>query len=275
MTDLYAVVGNPIAHSKSPRIHAEFARQTGQDLAYEAILAPLNGFAATVNGFRARGGRGVNVTVPFKLEAFHYAGVRTPRAERAGAVNTLKFDGDDVLADNTDGVGLVRDIQQNLDCPLGGKRVLLMGAGGAGRGAVLAVLEQSPAALVIVNRTAERAVELRALYPEFRNVAGCGYDGLAGQRFEVVVNATSASLGDALPPLPAGVFAQGALAYDLMYGRDETPFLRFAREHGATRLADGLGMLVEQAAESFSLWRGVKPDTRPVIALLRGANGES
>jgi shikimate dehydrogenase len=275
MTDLYAVVGNPIAHSKSPRIHAEFARQTRQDLAYEALLAPLNGFAATVNGFRARGGRGANVTVPFKLEAFRYAGVRTPRAERAGAVNTLKFEGDDVLADNTDGVGLVRDIQQNLGFELGGKRVLLMGAGGAGRGAVLAILEQFPAALVIVNRTAERAVELRALCPEFRNVTGCGYDGLAGQRFEVVVNATSASLGDALPPLPAGVFAQGALAYDLMYGRDETPFLRFAREHGAARLADGVGMLVEQAAESFSLWRGVRPDTRPIIALLRGANGES
>jgi shikimate dehydrogenase len=275
MTDLYAVVGNPVAHSKSPRIHAEFARQTGQDLAYEAILAPLDGFAATVDGFRARGGRGMNVTVPFKLEAFRYAGVRTPRAERAGAVNTLKFEGDNVFADNTDGVGLVRDIQQNLGYPLGGKRILLMGAGGAGRGAVLSILEQSPAALVIVNRTTERAMELRTLYPEFPNVTGCGYDGLAGRWFEVVVNATSASLGGELPPLPAGAFAQGALAYDMMYGREETPFLRFAREHGAARLADGIGMLVEQAAESFFLWRGVRPDTRLVIALFRGTKDEA
>jgi shikimate dehydrogenase len=273
MTDLYAVVGNPVAHSKSPRIHAEFARQTGQDLTYEAILAQLDGFPATVEAFRGRGGRGTNVTVPFKLEAFHYARRRTPRAERAGAVNTLKFDGAEVLGDNTDGVGLMRDIQQNLGRPFAGTRVLLMGAGGAGRGVVLPIIEQSPEVLLIVNRHAQRAVELRGAFSEFSNVEGGGYDRLAGRRFDIVVNATSASLGDELPPVPAGVFAPGALAYDMMYGKGATPFLRFAGEQGAAQLADGLGMLVEQAAESFFLWRGVRPQTGPVIELLRRENG--
>lgn len=269
MTDVYAVVGNPVAHSKSPRIHAEFARRTGQDLVYEAILAPLGGFAATVDAFRARGGRGMNVTVPFKLEAYGYAGEHTPRAERAGAVNTLRFDEGRVLGDNTDGVGLARDIESNLGITLKGRRVLLLGAGGAARGVVLPVLERGPAGLLIANRTPERAVELRALFPEFANLEGGGYEALAGRRFDVVINATSASLADALPPLPPEAFAPGALAYDMMYGRGSTPFLAFARAHGAGVCADGLGMLVEQAAESFFVWRGVRPDTAPVIGMLR------
>ncbi len=275
MTDLYAVVGNPVAHSKSPRIHAEFARQTGQDLAYEAILAPLDGFARAVEAFRARGGRGMNVTVPFKLEAYRYCGEHTPRAERAGAVNTLRFEPGRVLGDNTDGVGLTRDIEANLGVGLQGARVLLLGAGGAARGALLPVLERGPAQLVIANRTPERAAELRALFPEFASLEGGGYETLGRRQFDVVINATSASLTNALPPIPPQAFAPGALAYDMMYGRASTPFLAFARAHGAGRCADGLGMLVEQAAESFFVWRGVRPDTAPVIEMLRRGNGES
>ncbi|MBZ0091903.1 MAG: shikimate dehydrogenase [Sulfuricellaceae bacterium] len=272
MTDRYAVIGNPIAHSKSPRIHAEFARQTGQDLSYEALLAPLDGFAAAVQAFREQGGRGMNVTVPFKLEAFALArkGDRlSERASLAQAVNTLKCEADGHLyLDNTDGAGLVRDIVHNLGFSLAGKRILLMGAGGAARGVVLPLLQQQPQALVIANRTAGKAFAMASDFAPYGAVAGSGYDDLAGQTFDVVINATSSSLNEELPPLPQGVFAAGALAYDMMYGKD-TPFLRFARGQGAARLADGLGMLVEQAAESFFLWRGVRPDTAPVIALLK------
>lgn len=269
MTDHYAVVGHPIAHSKSPRIHAEFARQTGQDLTYEALLAPLDGFTATVDAFRAAGGRGMNVTVPFKQEAWRYATALTERARRAEAVNTLKFDGDAVLGDNTDGAGLVRDITVNHALPLTGKRLLLLGAGGAARGVVLPLLDQNPASLVIANRTAEKAIELARQFADHGPVKGGGYPELAGQTFDAVINATSASLSDALPPLPPGVFAADSLAYDMMYGKGLTPFLLFAREQGAAHLVDGLGMLVEQAAESFFLWRGLRPETGPVMALLR------
>jgi len=266
MTDAYAVFGNPIAHSKSPLIHAEFARQTGQDIRYSALLAPLDGFRAAVLAFRDDGGRGANVTVPFKEEAWALATRRSERAELAGAVNTLKFDGGEILGDNTDGAGLVRDLMGNLAVQLAGRRILLMGAGGAARGVVLPLLEQAPAALYIANRTADKAVALAAQFSGRGEVAGGGYAGLPGS-FDVVVNATAASLSGDLPPLPAVVFARNALAYDMMYGRD-TPFLAFARAAGA-RAADGLGMLVEQAAESFLLWRGVRPQTGPVIAMLR------
>lgn len=268
MPDLYAVFGNPIAHSKSPLIHAEFARQTGQDLVYEARLAPLDGFAAAVDAFRAEGGKGANVTVPFKGEAFRYATALTARARLAEAVNTLKFEPAGVLGDNTDGIGLVRDITLNLGEPVRGRRVLLMGAGGAARGVLSPLLDEEPALLFIANRTPERAEALAARFAALGPVRGGGYEALGGQRFDLVINATSASLEDALPPLPESVFAPGALAYDMMYGR-QTPFMAFAREHGA-RACDGLGMLVEQAAESFFLWRGVRPETAPVIALLRG-----
>ncbi|ANQ83851.1 shikimate 5-dehydrogenase [Azoarcus olearius] len=274
--DRYAVVGNPIAHSKSPQIHAAFARQTGEALGYEAILAPLDGFVDTVLAFRAMGGRGMNVTVPFKLEAHALATRLTPRAAAAGAVNTLAFGGpetpDDILGDNTDGAGLVRDLTVNLGCPLHGRRVLLLGAGGAARGALLPLLEQAPAALTIANRTAAKAVELAAGFAAGHPgvaIDGGGFDALAGRRFDVVINATAASLADQAPPLPAGIYAEGALAYDMMYGRGDTPFLAAARADGAGRLADGLGMLAEQAAESFLLWRGVRPDTAPVLADLR------
>jgi len=263
MTDRYAVFGHPIAHSKSPQIHAAFARQTGQDMSYEAILAPKDGFAASVAAFIAAGGRGANVTVPFKEEAYRLASRLSPRAQHAGAVNTLVFD-DGILGDNTDGAGLVADLTRNLRCALAGKRILLVGAGGAARGVIDPLLDQTPAELVIANRTVSRAQELADLFG--RGVRACGFDAL-DMPFDLVINATAASLAGELPPLSPHIFTAGTLAYDMMYGRD-TPFLAFARSHGAAT-ADGLGMLVEQAAEAFYLWRGVRPDTAPVIAALR------
>ena len=270
--DRYAVVGNPIAHSRSPWIHAAFAHQTGQALAYEALLAPLTDFAGTVARFRAEDGRGLNVTVPFKLEAFALADRRTPRAEAAGAVNALAFAADGILGDNTDGAGLVRDLAANLGCPPGGRRILLLGAGGATRGALLPLLDSRPARLTIANRTVAKAEALAALFAARAGdcvLDACGFDALAGRRFDLVINATAASLADELPPLPPGLYAEGALAYDMMYGRDPTRFMRAALADGAARAADGLGMLVEQAAESFTLWRGVRPDSSPVLAALR------
>lgn len=269
MTDRYAVVGNPITHSKSPLIHTEFARQTGQDISYTAILAPLDGFVEAVREFQQAGGSGLNVTVPFKQQAWSLAAALSERASLAQAVNTLKFDGGVIYGDNTDGAGLVRDIRQNLGLPLEGRRILLMGAGGAARGVLLPLLQQRPAALVIANRTPARAQELQEQFAAYGEVTGGDYASLADRQFDVVVNATSSSLRGELPPLPPGVFAPGALAYDMMYGKGLTPFLEFARGQGAAPLADGLGMLVEQAAESFFLWRGVRPDTAPVIALLK------
>ncbi|MBS0329523.1 MAG: shikimate dehydrogenase [Proteobacteria bacterium] len=266
MTDRYAVFGHPIAHSKSPQIHTAFARQTGQDMTYEAILAPLDGFADSVAAFIAAGGRGANITVPFKEEAFRLASRLSPRAQRAGAVNTLNFDADGILGDNTDGAGLVADLTRNLHCTIVGKRVLLLGAGGAARGVIEPLLDQQPAELVIANRTVSRAEELAELFG--RGVRACGFDA-ANTPFDLVINATAASLAGDLPPLSPRVFTPDTMAYDMMYGRD-TPFLDFARTHGA-RTADGLGMLVEQAAEAFHLWRGVRPDTAPVIAALRTA----
>ena len=263
MTDRYAVFGHPIAHSKSPQIHASFARQTGQDMSYEAILAPRDGFAASVAAFIAAGGRGANVTVPFKEEAYRLASRLSPRAQHAGAVNTLVFD-DGILGDNTDGAGLVADLTRNLHCALAGKRILLVGAGGAARGVIDPLLDQTPAELVIANRTVSRAQELADRFG--RGVRACGFDAL-DMPFDLVINATAASLAGELPPLSPRIFTAGTLAYDMMYGRD-TPFLAFARSYGAAT-ADGLGMLVEQAAEAFYLWRGVRPDTAPVIAALR------
>ena len=264
MTDRYAVFGHPIAHSKSPLIHAAFARPTWQDMTYEAILAPLDGFAGGVAAFIAAGGHGANVTVPFKEQAFALANRRTPRAEHAGAVNTLSFEAGSILGDNTDGAGLVADLARNLNCAIAGKRILLLGAGGAARGVIGPLLDQHPAALVIANRTVSRA---QALAEQFgHGIRACGFDGLDAP-FDLVINATAASLAGELPPLSPRAFTADTLAYDMMYGRD-TPFLAFARTHGAAT-ADGLGMLVEQAAEAFALWRGVRPDTAPVIASLR------
>ena len=274
MTDRYAVIGNPVAHSKSPLIHAEFAKQTAQAMRYEKLFAELTDFEATVQRFRESGGRGLNVTVPFKHRAHALATTLTTRAKEASAVNTLTLDAAAIGGDNTDGVGLVRDIVANLACEIADRRVLLMGAGGASYGVCGPLLAEKPAELFIANRTRAKAVELAqrfaSAYPTARVVGG-GYDELLQGRFDVVVNATSAGLSGEKLSLPAGVFAPGALAYDMVYGR-ATPFLELATSAGA-RLADGLGMLVEQAAESFYVWRGVRPETAPVIALLRGATG--
>jgi shikimate dehydrogenase len=269
MTDLYAVIGNPVSHSKSPLIHAEFARATAQDMRYTALLAPLDGFADAVHAFQAQGGKGMNVTVPFKQEAWRLATRLTERATLAQAVNTLKFEDDTILGDNTDGAGLIRDILHNLGFSIAGKRVLLMGAGGAARGVLQPLLEQQPLSLIIANRTVAKAEELQQQFAAYGAVIALDYAELAGNQFDLLINATSSSLSDALPPLPAGIFAPHSLAYDLMYGKGLTPFLTFAKQQGAARFADGLGMLVEQAAESFYLWRGVRPETQPLIASLR------
>jgi len=270
MTDRYAVIGNPVAHSKSPQIHAAFARATGQDIAYGRLLAPPDGFAATVRAFVAAGGRGLNVTLPFKQEAFALAATLTERARIAGAVNTLRFDADGPLGDNTDGVGVTRDLAQNLGVALRGADLLILGAGGATRGIVAPLLAEGPRTLTIANRTVDRAYALAADFAALADVRAASAAALEGRRFDVVIHATSAGVrGDDTPAWPAGLFAPGALAYDLAYADGPTPFLRWAEAQGATRRADGLGMLVEQAAESFLLWRGVRPDTRAVLALLR------
>jgi shikimate dehydrogenase len=269
MADSYAVIGNPIAHSKSPLIHTEFSRQTGQDIFYEAILAPLDVFAVTVATFRQRGGKGMNVTIPFKQEACKISSRLTERAQVAQAVNPLAFTAEEILGDNTDGAGLVRDIVVNLEFSLAVKRVLLMGAGGAARGVVLPLLEHKPCILTIANRTRQKAYELEQQFSCYGNVLSGDYADHRGEKFDLVINATSASLTGSLPSLPLGIFANGSLAYDMMYGIERSPFLDFAREHGVTRLADGIGMLVEQAAESFFLWRGVRPKSDSVIGMLK------
>jgi shikimate dehydrogenase len=270
MTDFYAVIGNPIHQSKSPLIHGMFAQATGQDMHYSAIEGPLDGFAGAVDAFRAAGGLGLNITTPFKLDAFAYATECSERAQLAGAANAMKFDGDRVLAENFDGIGLVRDVVHNLNCPLKARRVLLLGAGGAARGALLPFLAHEPAELVIANRSLDNAQALVRIAEASGAgpVRGCTYQDLAGQAFDVVFNATSASLRTELPPVPASVFAPGALAYELAYGKGLTPFLRMARNAGVLQLADGVGMLAEQAAEAFEWWRGVRPDTRAVIEKL-------
>lgn len=263
MTDRYAVIGNPVAHSRSPWIHAEFARACVQDIEYTRIEAPLGRFAEAVDSFRAAGGKGLNVTLPFKGDAFRYCTRPSERARAARAVNTLAF-GDEVRGETTDGPGLVADVERNLDFPLRGRRVLLMGAGGAAQGVVAALLEARVASLVIANRTPGKAQELAG---RFAGTTGSGYGALEGQAFDLIVNATSSGLsGDAIA-LPAGVMHREVLAYDMVYGR-ETPFMESARKAGA-RVSDGLGMLVEQAAESFRIWRGMRPETGDVLRRLR------
>ena len=272
MPDRYAVFGNPISHSQSPRIHALFAAQTAQDMSYEAVLAPPDGFAVAVANFVAAGGRGANVTVPFKEEAFRLATRLTSRAQAAGAVNTLAFAGAVINGDNTDGAGLVRDLKSNLGFDPAGKRILLLGAGGAARGVILPLLQERPAALTIANRTEEKAFRLALEFAGHIKAGctlpeACGFGQLAGQEFDLVINATSTGLADIALPLPPRLFAVRGLAYEMVYGR-ETPFMKQARA-ASCRVADGLGMLVEQAAEAFQLWRGVRPQTGSVLATLR------
>lgn len=268
--ELYAVMGNPVRHSKSPAIHSRFAQQCGIAMEYRAVEVELGGFEQAVWEFRSAGGKGLNVTVPFKLEAFELADRRSARAELAGAVNTLKLETDGTLyGDNTDGVGLVRDLAANCGVTLKGRRVLVLGAGGAVRGILGPLLEQGVDHLIIANRTVSKAKELQSLFSTHGSVRGCGFEDLKGERFEVVINGTAASLQGQAPPLPAELFAREAIAYDLMYGDEPLPFMRWARDHGAAMVADGLGMLVEQAAESFFIWHDVRPRTAPVIEALR------
>ena len=269
MTDQYAVIGNPIGHSKSPLIHGLFAQETRQDISYTAIegpTGPAGAFAASVRAFFEGGGKGINVTAPFKLEAFAMSDECSDRAQLAGAVNALKFDGGRILADNFDGIGLVRDIEANLNLPMAGKRVLMLGAGGAARGALLPFLEARPAELVIANRDVDKARTLAAQVAGRGSLLACGYAELARMgRFDLVVNATSASLTGDLPPVPPSVFSPKGAAYELAYGKRLTPFLRLAKNAGVHGIADGAGMLVEQAAEAFAWWRGVRPETGSVI----------
>lgn len=270
--DRYAVVGNPVAHSKSPQIHEAFARSTGQALSYERILAPIGGFAEVAESFACAGGKGLNVTVPFKLDAFAVAYTASERARAAGACNTLKRDGDGWYADNTDGAGIVRDLTVNLGVRIEGADVLVLGAGGAARGVLLPLLACRPGSLVLSNRTQAKADALAAKFRDRGPVSSVPPAGLAGNAFDVVINATSAGLdGDITWPWPAGVFRPGAMAYDMVYRDGSTAFLRWSQAQGVTRHADGIGMLIEQAAESFLLWRGVRPDTAPVFELLRPA----
>lgn len=269
--DRYAVIGNPVEHSRSPQIQAAFAQAMGEAMSYERLLAPLDGFAATLEAFRLAGGKGANVTLPFKLEAYAVATEHSVRALQAGAVNTLAWRDTHWFGDNTDGVGLVRDLRQNLGCRVSDLRVLVLGAGGAARGILGPLLGAHPHMLVICNRTVKKADELAALFSEDGPVVSEAPADLIGQSFDLIINATSSSVSKSPTPLPwpPGLFAPGALAYDLMYADAPTSFLVWAEAQGVTHLADGFGMLVEQAAESFSLWRGVRPETRPVIDALR------
>jgi shikimate dehydrogenase len=268
--DRYGVFGNPIAHSKSPLIHQLFAEQTGQVLSYEALLAPLDNFSGFARDFFASGGRGANVTVPFKEQAFRLADQLSPRARRAGAVNTLKkLETGALLGDNTDGAGLVRDLAGNAGIPLRGQRILLLGAGGAVRGVLEPLLAEHPAALVIANRTVEKAEQLAHEFADLGPVAASAYDWL-DEPVDLIINGTSASLAGALPPLAASLVQPGhTCCYDMMYGREPTPFNHWASQLGARQTLDGLGMLVEQAAEAFFLWRAVRPQTAPVQERLR------
>lgn len=270
--DRYAVMGNPIAHSKSPMIHTLFARETGQKLEYRAILVELGQFADAVQAFRTEGGKGLNVTVPFKRDAWRLVDERSACAALAGAVNTIQFREDGTLyGDNTDGIGMIRDIRDNLGVALAGKRVLLLGAGGAVRGVLGPLLEEKPATVVIANRTPDRAQELADAFEEQGRVEGSSFADLDGTRYDIVINGTSASLKGEAPPLPEGILARDAFCYDMMYAAEPTAFMRWADDEGCERVADGLGMLVEQAAESFRLWRGVRPQTAPVIKAVREA----
>ncbi|MBL0390951.1 shikimate dehydrogenase [Ramlibacter monticola] len=270
--DRYCVMGNPVEHSRSPWIHARFAALTGQPVEYGKRLVPLDGFAAALQAFRDQGGRGCNVTVPFKFEAASLAGRRSARAELAGACNTLRFDADGIYGDNTDGVGLVHDLQHNAGVALAGRELLLIGAGGAAAGVLGPLVEAKPRRIVVANRTVGKAQALVASHAELARAGGVevsasGLDEVVG-RFDVVVNGTASSLSGADVPVPASVLRPGALGYDMMYGPAAEGFLQWARAHGAIG-RDGLGMLVEQAAEAFLVWRGVRPPSGEVLAELR------
>lgn len=268
--DRYAVIGNPIAHSRSPAIHRLFAEQTGETMAYDRLLAPLDRFDATVREFVAQGGRGANVTVPFKIEAWQLADHRSERAQAAGAANVLSFNQQGCVADNTDGAGLVRDLVERLALPVAGLRVLLLGAGGAARGVMKPLLDAGAARIHIANRSPERARELAAVFEaQARGRLSAGSLAEPPGGYELVINATSAGLTETVSPLAASALDGSLLAYDMVYGAEPTAFMRAALEAGVVQVSDGLGMLVEQAAESFLIWRGIRPETRPVYQSIR------
>jgi shikimate dehydrogenase len=266
--DRYAVFGNPINHSKSPFIHTLFARQTQQEMVYEKIQAPLDDFPGTIQRFFAEGGKGANITVPFKEQAYELAQKLTPRAQLAGAVNTLKLTDDGVLlGDNTDGAGLVQDLTFHLE-ELNAERILIIGAGGASRGVIGALLEKKPTLLVVANRTREKADRLAAIFAELGPIQSRAFHELT-ESFDLIINATSASLSGELPDVPACIIGRNSVTYDMVYSGSMTPFNVWAHQHGAIKTLDGLGMLVNQAAESFAMWRGIRPGTRVVLRELR------
>jgi shikimate dehydrogenase len=267
--DQYGVIGHPVSHSWSPFIHGMFAKQTGQSITYRLHDVVPEAFRRYVLDFFSRGGRGLNVTVPHKLAAAELANELTPRAERARAVNTLAIQDHRILGDNTDGAGLVHDLRANLNVTIRDRRVLIVGAGGATRGVLAPLLALEPAELVIANRTAERAVTLAADFQDLGAIRGCGLNELGEAAFDVVINATSASLSGEVPAVPAAIIGEQTVCYDMAYGKDDTAFVRWAREQGCARALQGWGMLVEQAAESFYIWRGVRPQTAPVLAALQ------
>lgn len=271
MTDSYALFGFPVHHSWSPFIHGLFARQAGQDMAYRLIESPPEQFRHDVlDFFFEQGGRGANVTVPHKRAASELVNELTPRAQQADAVNTLLCRDGELIGDNTDGVGLLTDLTHNLGLQLASPRILMLGAGGAARGTLGPLLNLKPSALVIANRTAERALELAREFADLGPVSGASFEGIEPlEPFDLIVNATSASLKGEVPPIPARAVDRNTTCYDMAYGVGETPFTQWARDHGALRVAQGWGMLVEQAAEAFYVWRGVRPETPPVLEALR------
>ena len=270
MKDQYLVVGNPIAHSKSPIIHAEFAKQTHQNLEYDRELIALDGFVEAVDALRRRRVKGINVTLPFKLEALDYiltqGGTCSARAKIAGAVNTIKFlEEGKCFGDNTDGAGLVRDLTENLHWDIRDKHILILGAGGGVQGILLPLLEQKPKRIVIANRTVEKAEKLAKQFQQFGMLTASSFEALKNQHFDLILNGTAASLQGELPPLPKNIFSENAACYDLAYSDKPTVFLQWAEREGCKNFRDGLGMLVEQAAEAFYIWRGVRPETKSVI----------
>ncbi len=275
VTDRYAVFGNPIAHSKSPQIHTAYAEQTAQDLSYTALCPPLDGFSDAARAFFDNGGRGCNITAPFKLDAAAFADRIHASAERAGAINTLiRLDDGVIEGHNTDGVGLVRDLRDNIGVTLAGKTLLIIGAGGAVRGVLQPLLEAGPSQVVIANRTATKAVELALQFNDLGAVEGCGLDALSARPFDVIINATSSGIDGAVPTIPTDC-VDGAMCYDMFYAATDTAFVRWCKQSGAKTACDGLGMLLEQAAESFSIWRGLRPDVPPVLSAIRAGNTPS
>ena len=270
--DRYAVIGNPISHSKSPLIHTEFARQTAQQLTYSAELVELGEVKIFVKSFTENNGKGLNVTVPFKQDAFELATELSGRAQRAGAVNTLTLKDNKIFGDTTDGVGLLNDLTQNHKVDIKNKHILIIGAGGAVRGVLEPLLLEAPASLIIANRTVSKAQQLANDFSSFGNISACAFSELKNRHFDIIINGTSASLSGELPPLPENLFSENACAYDMMYAKDPTVFMQWSKQQGAKLILDGLGMLVEQAAESFYIWRGVRPETSDVIQMIKLEN---